>query len=615
MCGIAGFIGYYAIERPFIERTLQLMKRRGPDVQRYQYVSGEPNSSQFNVLFLHSRLSIIDLADRSNQPLTINQCSLIFNGEIYNYIELRDELEKEGVAFKTNSDTEVLLQAYLNYGLDCVKKFEGMWSFAIWDQRHQHLFLSRDRFAEKPLYYYQTKDGIYFASEIKAIKSLSGQHFIVNQKHVLRYLVQGYKSLYKRSETFFQGIKELPYASNMFIDNHLYIQVKRYWQPKVQPREMSMNEAIEGSRNYLFDSIRIRLRSDVPLAFCLSGGVDSASLVSIAAKKYNCDLETFSILDSDYRYNEYNNIMATVRDLGCKHTLIDIPKHEGISRLKKLIQYHDVPVATTTYYVHSLLSERISQDGYRVAFSGTAADEFYTGYYDHFILHLNELRHNPDYNNHLTNWTKNIAQYVRNPILCNPKLYEEQPNFRDHVFDNHLEFRTWLTPEANQYFNEPFDEVLFCDSMLRNRMLNELFHETIPLILHEDDLNSMCYSIENRSPYLDSRLCEFMYSVPAEHLIQNGYGKYLLRESVAGLLNDQVRLDRQKKGFNASINSLIDLKNKNIRDELLDVNNGVFELVQHDKVVSIFDEDHLPNHYSKFLFSVINTHFFLEFNA
>ena len=612
MCGIAGFIGHRVIEEPMVRDTLSQMKNRGPDVQEFEYVSDSPKNNDLNVLFLHSRLSIIDLDKRANQPFTIGDCTVIFNGEIYNYVELREELKEFGATFRTTSDTEVLLQAYLRYGGDCVKRFEGMWSFAIWDRRRKQLFLSRDRFAEKPLYYYQSVDGLYFASEIKALKALSGHQFRVNQKQLLRYLVLGYKSLYKQPETFFEELHELPYASSMQIDVGLNASISCYWQPKVQMAKMSLEDAIEGSRHHLFESVRIRLRSDVPLAFCLSGGVDSAALVSIAAKHFGCDVATFSIIESDERYNEYDNIMATIKDVDCRHTLLSIPQDEGMDRLKALIKYHDVPIATTTFYVHSLLSEKITAGGYRVAFSGTAADELYTGYYDHFLLHLNELRGSPGYDACLKDWQTNIVKFVRNPILRDPDLYEKQPGFRGHVFDNHTEFRSWLTPAVASDFDGAFSETTFCASLLRNRMLNELFHEATPVILHEDDLNSMYYSVENRSPFLDSRLCEFMCSVPPEHLIKDGYGKYLLRASVKGVLNDQVRLSRQKKGFNASINSLIDLKSTKVCDELLDPGNDIFEFIQRDKVLPLFDQENLPNHYSKFVFSLINASIFLN---
>ena len=615
MCGIAGFIGHCPLAETNIRAALERMTKRGPDAQTHRYVCGGDASDSLHALFLHSRLRIIDLDDRANQPFQIGECSLIFNGEIYNYVELRAELERQGFTFHTTSDTEVLLQAYLHYGADCVKHFEGMWSFAIWDGRTRQLMLSRDRFGEKPLYYYKSAAGVYFASETKFLAALSNQNFTINHKQILRYLTLGYKSLYKQPATFFVEVQELAAGTTLQLDPNLKSIEKRYWQPTVRPTSMTLQEAIEGSRQHLFESVRIRLRSDVPLAFCLSGGVDSAALVSIAAQQFGCDVATFSIIDSDERYNESANIMATVRDISCRHTLVNIPKHGGMQRLKQLIAYHDSPIATTTYYVHSLLSEQISASGYRVALSGTAADELYTGYYDHFLLHLNELRNRSDYAVYLQNWRQHIAPFVRNPTLQDPLLYTNQPNFREHVFDNHAEFRRWLTVAGGYALDTMFSETVYCGSLLRNRMLNELLHENIPVILHEDDLNSMCFSVENRSPYLDSRLIDFMYSVPAEHLIQNGYGKYLLRESVKGVLNEQVRLDRQKKGFNASVENLVDFNSKSIRDEILDDTNPVFELVQRKHVVALLDQDQLPNHYSKFLFNVINAGIFLEQHA
>lgn len=612
MCGIAGFIGHCPLPDTNVRAALERMKQRGPDGQIHRYVCGGNSSDSLRVLFLHSRLRIIDLDDRANQPFQIGECSLIFNGEIYNYLELRADLARNGVAFHTTSDTEVLLQAYLHYGADCVKHFEGMWSFALWDGRTRQLMLSRDRFGEKPLYYYKSAAGLYFGSEIKFLTALSNQTFKINRNQILRYLTLGYKSLYKQPATFFVEVQELAAGTTLQLDPDLKPTEKRYWQPTVRQTSMTLAEAVEGSRQHLFESVRIRLRSDVPLAFCLSGGVDSAALVSIAAKQFGCNVATFSILDSDERYNETSNIMATIRDLGCQHTLVDIPKHGGMQRLKALIAYHDSPIATTTYYIHSLLSEKISGSGYRVALSGTAADELYTGYYDHFLLYLNAMHSHAHYSRSMQDWQQHIAPLVRNPTLRDPLLYTNQPNYREHIFDNYAEFCRWLTIEGDTAFDSAYSETVYCDSMLRNRMLNELLHENIPVILHEDDLNSMCFSVENRSPYLDSRLIDFMYSVPAEYLIQNGYGKYLLRESLKGVLNEQVRLDRNKKGFNASISTLIDLKQGCVREQILDPANPVFELVQRNHVAALLDQDHLPNHYSKYLFSVINAGVFLE---
>lgn len=607
MCGIAGYYGKKKIETSTIYRTLDLMKNRGPDHQGYKHFQ----LSNANVYLLHSRLSIIDLDKRSNQPFTIDDCTLIFNGEIYNYIELKRELKKEGIECATSSDTEVLLRYYLLYGENCVKYFEGMWAFAIYDRRNHKLFLSRDRFAEKPLYYWESPDGFYFGSEIKFIRSLTGKSLTVNETHLLRYLVQGYKSLYKTEQTFFKEIKEIKYATNFVINGNSGNKIYRYWIPECRiDTKMSLNDAIEGVRRCLLESLKIRLRSDVPLAFCLSGGIDSASLISLAAKQFNYDVASFSIIDNDERYNEYDNIKATIDDTNCKSTFINLAYDNVLPRLKELITYHDAPVATITYFIHSMLSERISQCGYRVAVSGVSADELFTGYYDHFLLYLNAVRNNPDYEHYLNDWRTNILQLIRNPVFKNPDLYREQPDYRTHIYDNSAEFISFLKVP----FNQGFTEEAISQNLLRNRMMNELFHENTPLMLHEDDLNSMFYSVENRSPYLDSKLFEFAYSIPDEHLIQNGYGKYILRESMKGILNDKVRLDRRKKGFNASINSLFDFSDKETIDYVLDSKAPIYALIDIKKVADLLNINPAPNHYSKFIFSLINANIFLKGN-
>ena len=603
MCGIAGYIGKDKLDEQKINATLRLMENRGPDHQGRIFFQ---TNGAF-VHLLHSRLSIIDLDKRSDQPFTIGDATIVYNCEIYNYIELREHLQKKGVPFKTGSDTEVLLQYYLHYGEKCVEHFEGMWSFAIYDQKHNKLFMSRDRFAEKPLYLYRTSRGIFFASEIKFIKHLSDQPLEVNYSHLYRYLVNGYRSLYKTAETYFKGIEELPFATNMTITGNLKAVSYPYWKPSFIEQPMSLAEAIDGTRQRLLESMKIRLRSDVPLAFCLSGGVDSAALVSIAAKIFKYDAAAFSIIDEDERYDEYDNIKATIDDLGCRHTLIKLSEQKGLlPKLKDLIAYHDGPVLTITYFVHSLLSEQIHQNGYKVAFSGTGADELFTGYYDHFNLHLYEMRHHQDYKRYLSDWRKHTGTYVRNPYLKDPELYSKNVHERRHLYLNNDEFRAFL----NVDFDEAFTESSYHPSLLRNRMMNELFHEGTRPILHEDDLNSMKYSVENRSPYLDSRLFDFAYSIPLEHLIRDGYGKYVLREAVKGILNDQVRLDRRKKGFNASIHSIVDLTKD--REFILE-DSPVYDFVKRDRIASVLDGKlSLHNSYSKFLFNFINAKIFLE---
>ena len=609
MCGIAGFFCKNQISESRIDSTLQLMKNRGPDHQDAKVFTNQ--SSSKTVGLLHSRLSIIDLDPRSNQPFTIGNLSIVYNGEIYNFVELRKQLQKKNISLITQSDTEVLLHYFKIYGENCVDYFEGMWAFAIYNSIDGSLFLSRDRFAEKPLYYMENCDGFFFGSETKFLKSLSGTVLSVNRDHLMRHLAHGYKSLYKTNQTYFIGVRELKFAQNIWVSPKGVSKPYRYWLPNSEvDNTLSLEDSISGARESLLESVKIRLRADVPLAFCLSGGVDSAAIASIAAKEFNAKVTTFSIIDSDERYNEEDNIMATVEDLECDHHLILASQQNPLQRLEKLIHYHDAPIATISYYVHSMISESIHKGGYRVSFSGTSADELFTGYYDHFILHLNEMRDCDDYLKYLEDWSNYIGKFVRNPDLSNPNLYFENPNFRKHLFDASDELKGFFM----QPFEEKYTEETYSKNLLRNRMLNELFHEATPLILHEDDLNSMLYSVENRSPYLDTRLQKFAYSIPSRHLIRNGYGKYVLRQATKGLLNDQVRLDRRKKGFNASINSIIDLHNPDVQDYILDDRNELFTFIDRDKVRSLLLNENHPNHFSKFIFNLLNTKIFLEQN-
>ena len=605
MCGIAGYFGKTPPGREFIDRTLDRMKNRGPDHQG----DLELSLGNFRVCLLHSRLSIIDLDSRSNQPFSVGDLTIVFNGEIYNYVELARKLRERGIELRTASDTEVLLHYYRIYGERCVGFFEGMWAFAIADRSQGCVFLSRDRFGEKPLYFLNRAEGVYFGSEIKFLKSLYGNRLSINQNHLLRHLAHGYKSLYKSSETYFKEVERLDYGESLRLEPEKPPVRFRYWKPEVHVEPaMTEEEAIAGVKTKLLESVRLRMRSDVPVAFCLSGGVDSSSLVSIAAKVLGADVKTFSIIDEDARYNEEENICATVRDLGCESHLIEIPKEGTLDRLKELIEYHEVPVSTISYYVHSLISERVQESGCRVIVSGTGADELFTGYYDHFLLHLHEVRCMPEYPDHVSAWKREVGRFVRNPVLKDPDLYAKNEGFRAHVFDASKEIEQFLLPDIE----EPFRETRFCNSLFRNRMLNELFEEIIPVILHEDDLNSMRCSLENRSPFLDSKLFSFACSIPGKYLISRGYNKFILREAMAGILNEQVRLDRQKKGFNASINSVIDLADEDVRGYLLDPNAEIFEVIDREKMEEILDLYPIPNHFSKFVFNFINARMFLE---
>lgn len=604
MCGIAGYIGNSQLEENKVENCLKSLSRRGPDSSG---VKNSTSSDKF-ISLLHTRLSIIDTNEQSNQPFIVGDWTIVFNGELYNYLEIRKELEHAGVVFRTKSDTEVFLQAFIFYGESAFSRFEGMWAAAIYKCGQDRVLLTRDRFGEKPLYYLQDSTGIFFASEVKALSAISGKNFEINYAQIKRYIVNGYRSLYKSDELFFQDILEVPIASFGYISFAQKVLWKKYWTPKLDTIDIDFQSAIEILKDKLFNAVSLRLRSDVPLAFCLSGGIDSGGLASIASKVCGYNVSSFSIIDTDSRYNELENINSVVTDLECasfKHTL---SYHENFfDRLKMLISYHDAPIATLSYYIHAYLSEEISRQGYKVAISGSGADELFSGYYDHFNLHLATQHGGRSHPSLLADWRKHILPIVRNPYLQDPDLFLKRPDFRGHIYLDREKF----IPLLKDDFTEDFYEQNFCDDLLRNRMLNELFHEGIPVILHEDDCNSMFYSIENRSPYLDRDLFEFAYSLPTEYLIKDGYAKYPLREALAGILVDSVRLDRTKKGFNASLESILDLGSPITRDILLE-DSPLFDIIDREKFEQLLSMKNLSNSYSKFFFNIINVKIFLE---
>jgi len=609
MCGIAGAISPTPPPERRIKAALKALRHRGPDAEGVTH----HKLANANLCLLHTRLAIIDLDPRANQPFVDGDCVLVFNGEIYNYIELRDELKALGHRFRTDSDTEVLVRAYQAWGEDCLDRLEGMWAFALFDVKGGKIMVSRDRFGEKPLYFQKCGDALYFASEVKALVALSGRKPEVNATQVLRYLVNGYRFLFKRPETFFTGIDEFPAASVAQLRDAGNPVPRRYWQLRHQPQPMSAAEALEGARQRLFDSVRVRLRADVPLAFCLSGGVDSATLAAIAAKHFNRDIQCFSIIDKDERYDETRNIRAMVDHLGCGHHVTHTSTAGFFERMEQLIAYHDAPVATISYYVHSFLSESISGSGFKVAVSGTAADELFTGYYDHYSMWLAAMSRRSetdpaiDIDALMADWRGGLGARVENPVLRDPLAFVRDPGRRDHLLLDRDVFEGLLA----RPFHEDFFEADYCQEPLRNRMLNELFNEAVPVILMEDDRNSMLYSVENRSPYLDRRLAEFMFTVPSEHLIGGGFAKLLLRRAGVGLVPDQVRLDTRKRGFNASINSLVDRSDEKTRARLL-VDGPIFDLVRRDAFEDFLDGDMAANSFSKFLFSFISAKLFLE---
>ena len=250
--------------------------------------------------------------------------------------------------------------------------------------------------------------------------------------------------------------------------------------------------------------------------------------------------------------------------------------------------------------------QKISSRGFKVSLSGTGADEIFTGYYDHYNLYAYQSRKNIYYNQNVTKyWTKNIKEYVRNPYLKDLKLYYKNKNFRDHIYLNNNFFSNFFYDN----WKEKFQEKIYTSDLLKNRMLNEMFHEAVPIILSEDDNNAMSNSIENRSPYLDIPLLNYVLNLPSVYLMQNGISKSLLRDAMKGIVNDKILFNPRKVGFNSSINENIDLKEN--KDFILD-NDKIFQFVKKQKIENLIKKKNMTNSESKFIFNFINSKIFIN---
>ncbi|MDC0939990.1 asparagine synthase (glutamine-hydrolyzing) [Candidatus Pelagibacter sp.] len=599
MCGIAGVISKNYFVVPDEKKIKHLMRSRGPDKQD----SFIANNNGLSLNLYASRLKILDIDERSNQPFKHDEFILIYNGEIYNYLEIRKELEELGYIFKTKSDTEVLIQAYKKWGIDCIKKFDGMWSFCIYDQKKNKIILSRDFFGEKPLFVFFDNNTLIFGSEIKYLFFFDKKLNNLNYDKIENFLLNGYKSLYKNNDTFFKKISFVKPGEVLELElNNFKLTKKKYFPFK--KIDISSEEKIntEHIKKTFIEDYKKRLRSDVPISFCLSGGIDSSTLVSIAKKQFNLRPFCFSIINKDKRYNESENINFLEKELNLDVHYIKIPKlsyEDFLNKCKDLIKYRSSPIATISYYIHSYISYNCAKKGFKVIFSGTGADEIFAGYYDHTLYHLNEIKHEDNFKSELKSWNDFIGINIRNKKLI-PKNFINNPNFRDHIYNDKEE--TKIFKIKKRY---PFQEKIYDDNNLKNRMMNELFNEAVPVILYEDDMNSMMHSIENRSPFLTQNLVNLLNSLPSKKYIKNGYTKKILRDIAKEYLPDKIRLERKKVGFNSSILDVAEIKYEEFISSIKS-NNYLKEIINFKDLEFLKNSKSLTNSESKLIFNIIN---------
>ena len=492
MCGIIGILGASASEHK-LDKMLFAQRHRGPDYTG-KYIDKE-------VALGHNRLAIIDLTPSANQPFYSEdkRYSIIFNGEIYNYIELRETLISQ-YNFKTNSDTEVLLAAYIHWGEQCLKELNGMFSFAIYDTHTQSLFAARDRFGVKPFYYHKTDDNFYFASEIKSLFA-SGIEQAPNEKVWANYFVYG--SYGMPEETFWQGIVQLPgghfltYTKGELEISKWYVfeeEVKKYEQ------RLSFDEVQEKYEQLLKDSINLRFRSDVTVGFNISGGLDSSTLLAyVNQNDTHENINAYTFYTNDERYDELPWVEEMIKLTNNPLQKVLLTSEEASALSLMMAQLQDEPYGGIPTIAYGKIFESARKDGVLVLLDGQGMDEQWAGY-DYYVKKSGSVIQGV-----------NKSPFRKEVLSEKMKALAEKPNYP-----------------------KPFnDEVL-------NLQYRDLFYTKIPRALRFNDRVSMGVGTELREPFLDYRLVEFAFAQPLEYKIKDGQQKYLLRTLVSKHLSDTI---------------------------------------------------------------------------
>jgi len=578
MCGFCGIININGqpVQANLLGQMTDLLKHRGPDDEGYLLINENTaqvshhcgketvkplrqalpplqNSISANIGFGFRRLAIIDLSDKGHQPMSDNRedVFIVFNGEIYNYQELREQLVVEGFLFSSDTDTEVILKAYLHWGEECVHHFNGMWAFALWDNRKKQLFCSRDRFGIKPFYYYfHENTSLIVASEIKAILQIikpSADPFSLYE-----FLACG--QVDHTEHTFFNRIKQLRGGhQGILAEGKLHCR-KYYDLPAcvISDRE---SDIIEKFQTLFFKAVQRRLRSDVPVGCALSGGIDSSSIVAAASNLQGTEkLHTFSMVFPGTAVDESFFIQRVTERTGVvNHSLTQQPD-AFIRAINDFIWHQEEPNNGSSYLAEFLLREHIRDHNIIVTLEGQGADEIISGYRPLVQYYLQDLLRK-----------KKISAFVRETMalrtitgirptqimgniiaVVRPHLYQSLRNRQLARLSG------YLRPEfVRSFFKESVSFPLQgrYSSHLNQKLYQFLFYTSIPPQLVRADKSAMAFSLECRFPFLDHTLVEMAFSLPFTFKIRNGSTKYILREAMKPFLPDEVYRRRDKLGF------------------------------------------------------------------
>lgn len=615
MCGIAGIIQPKGVLPSDLRRMAEVIKHRGPDDEGYLFANLEGSydivggvdtpSGVFSSRYLYSprgtvfdlsaagrydvglasrRLAIIDLSSAGHQPMCNEDGTLwiVHNGEVYNFIHLSRELRKRGHRFVSNTDTEVILHAYEEWGPSCLSKFNGMWAFCIWDSKARRIFCARDQFGIKPFYYYYDAEKFMFASEIKALLA-NGLPKQANDKIIYEYLAKGL--LDHTEETFFEGVNQL--RGGEFLEFDLVtgcLSKHRYWVPPDRIKVSRSRDEDYSSQLYelLKDSVRLRLISDVPVGTCLSGGLDSSVIVCLVdrlmreegIKLRGSDIQkTFSARYEDKRHDEGRFINAVVQRTEADARMTWPTAAGLLKKLDQLIYHQDEPFPTTSIYAQWCVFELVKTSGVRVTLDGQGADEMLAGYDGfrivyladlakslHWLQFLREARHFAD-----DRYGGSLGKilYATMAFLLPMKVKWAMIQTKNMVMKSPM----WLSSRFMRQFQDL--STTKYPREISQAFTQLLMRTSLPSLLRYEDRNSMAHSVESRLPYLDYRVVEFLLSLPVNQKIRNGLTKWVLRNASEGLIPEEVRQRRDKIGFSTPEETWLRMELKDLVETII----------------------------------------------
>lgn len=565
MCGISGILSFKSEMGLQIKSTIEKMNEaqghRGPDDSGYYFDD--------KIALGHKRLSIIDLSKMGHQPMILDEFSMVFNGEIYNYIELKKEIQDQfGVTFKTKSDTEVLLWGYKIFGKKVLEKINGMFAFAIWDKNKKSLFCARDRIGIKPFYYAEIDGKLFFASEIKSILSVIETKPTPNYNVLRQYLIQGGYGL--PNETFFDGIFALEPSHYMTVDRN-GIKKYKYWGVS-ETEKFGLDEENKAMDQYLelmLDAVKIRLRSDVKIGINVSGGLDSSALLGAIDYYYgrHVDFNLYTYTCNDPAYDEVQYVGKLINKKKYDWNICPFKEEDFYKSFLSVQLSQDEPFGGLPVLAYSEVFKKAREDGVIVLLSGNGMDEQLAGY-DYYRQTLDK---NVDISSLST--IQNTSSAI-------------QPSALNKDFSNGYLPIVYPAP-----FKLALDNLKYRD----------LFFTKIPRSIRFEDRMSMAYSTELRTPFLDYRLIALSFKMPSEFLFKNGQGKCLLRKIVENILPFKT-INAQKRPLQTPQREWIrNAKNGWVRDILFSKSFRERNIFDHNAIKKMYN-DYNSGHFDNSFF-------------